>query len=646
MKFLILDTYYPRFQSAFVTRHPGLELLKYAEQWRTLMDQCFGTADYYSLNLRRLGHEAQEVIGNFDPLQRQWAREHGLPVRGSRGADWQWRVLAAQVSDLKPDILYVQDIGWTKSSFLREVYETVGLVVGQTAYPLDPGIDFGCYDLILTSFPHYVDLFRGLGVPADYLRIGFEPEVLKRLGTVQPSYSAVFVGGYASGHRTGSQILEYVATRAPVDFWGYGVESLASDSPIRKRFHGEAWGLDMYRVLAQSKIVLNRHIDIAGRFANNMRLYEATGAGALLVTDAKDNLHELFEPGKEVVAYRSAAECADLVRYYLEHEDERLAVSRAGHERTLREHTYYQRMQELVEICETYLQTPRRRNGRIVLAPPEQMGAGGIARSLARRLPFQPLLQSINRRLLKRTAGGFQGPVEPHVIAAQSVDHTLVDGWKDPMIPSKQRVLVDEQLRRMYQGDIVVPFRVAAEAMRATGKLDGSIIEVGCGSAYYWEVLSHLLGRRLNYLGIDYSPSLIATARQCYPGLPLLVGDAVDLPLKDGCCDVLISGGVLLHVRNYEAVIGESARAARDWCIFHRTPVVRKGPTSFLSKVAYDAQVLELVFNEREILGLFEKCGLSVEATFTLGSNRLKELAEETQMKTYVCLKKGMEGTA
>ncbi len=77
--------------------------------------------------------------------------------------------------------------------------------------------------------------------------------------------------------------------------------------------------------------------------------------GALLMTDWKENLHELFEPGKEVVAYRSSHECAALVRYYLEHDNEREAIAHAGQERTLREHTEYQRTQELIEIVDKYI---------------------------------------------------------------------------------------------------------------------------------------------------------------------------------------------------------------------------------------------------------------------------------------------------
>jgi hypothetical protein len=42
----------------------------------------------------------------------------------------------------------------------------------------------------------------------------------------------------------------------------------------------------MYRVLARSGIVVNRLGPVAEGAANNMRLFEATGAGALLLTEA------------------------------------------------------------------------------------------------------------------------------------------------------------------------------------------------------------------------------------------------------------------------------------------------------------------------------------------------------------------------
>jgi spore maturation protein CgeB len=45
----------------------------------------------------------------------------------------------------------------------------------------------------------------------------------------------------------------------------------------------------------------------------------------------------------------------ELIQYYLDHQNEREAIARAGQERTMREHTYYQRVKELVDIVGRYL---------------------------------------------------------------------------------------------------------------------------------------------------------------------------------------------------------------------------------------------------------------------------------------------------
>jgi spore maturation protein CgeB len=108
----------------------------------------------------------------------------------------------------------------------------------------------------------------------------------------------------------------------------------------------------MYEVLVRSRIALNRHGEIAAGYANNMRLYEATGVGCLLVTERGRNLTELFEPGREVVAYEDEDDLVEQLRHYTVHDDERRRIAAAGQERTLREHTYVQRMRELAAMLE------------------------------------------------------------------------------------------------------------------------------------------------------------------------------------------------------------------------------------------------------------------------------------------------------
>jgi hypothetical protein len=175
--------------------------------------------------------------------------------------------------------------------------------------------------------------------------------VLDRLGSPGPAKGAVFTGTLRrSQHQGGNELLAAAAERVPIDFWGIGAEDWPESSALRRGYRGEAWGIDMFRVLRSSKISLNRHIDVAADHANNMRLYEATGVGTLLLTDAKGDLKTLFDPGVEVVAYADEDELVEAVRHYLAHDDERSAIAEAGQARTLGSHSYADRMKELVAI--------------------------------------------------------------------------------------------------------------------------------------------------------------------------------------------------------------------------------------------------------------------------------------------------------
>jgi hypothetical protein len=352
MRILIVDTCYPAFLEAHYAGLPELTELGYEEQWGALMDTCFGTFDAYSHHLAPLGHEAHEVVANCAPLQRAWAAEHG--VTGG-----ETETLLAQVKAFEPDVVYVQNLHHLGDDVLASFRRIACLVVGQIA-SAPPGADrLRRFDLLLTSFPHFVERFRSLGVDSEYFRIGFDPRVAARLdheGAPKQDYGAVFVGALNRlQHRRANGVLAKAARKVPIDFWGYGLRGWPPWSPVRRRHHGEAWGIDMYRILHASRIALNRHIGAAGAYANNMRLYEATGVGSMLLTDERVNLGELFEPGREVVTYRTADELADRARHYLEHEDERQAIATAGQRRTLRDHGYDTRMVELAALLEARL---------------------------------------------------------------------------------------------------------------------------------------------------------------------------------------------------------------------------------------------------------------------------------------------------
>jgi hypothetical protein len=351
MRILILDSGYPLFLEGLYASRPELAERPYAEQQRALMDSFFGTSDAYSHFLAPLGHVAAELVVNCRPLQTAWAREHRLFRRRFRlPADrsrWDAIVLA-QIDDFEPDVVYSQDLRMLAARTLNQIRRRGILLAGQIATLLPRKARLRCFDLIVSSFPHYVERLAEQGIDTQYLRLAFDPRVLDVLGNIEPGPDVTFVGSLGrSQWKRSMPLLERAARQLPITFYGFQAEEWPASSPIRTRYGGEAWGVDMYRVLASSRLTLNRHTDPAEDHANNMRLYEASGVGTLLVTDAKADLHELFEPDREVVTYSDEAELVERVQYYLEHEDERASIARAGQERTLREHTWRQRMMEL-----------------------------------------------------------------------------------------------------------------------------------------------------------------------------------------------------------------------------------------------------------------------------------------------------------
>jgi|GEM_PF-464639 len=85
----------------------------------------------------------------------------------------------------------------------------------------------------------------------------------------------------------------------------------------------------------------------------NASVFYVAGCGGFQIADdSRQDLQNLFEPGKEIVVYRSLEELADLVSRYLKDGDERARIAEAGRRRALAEHTYAHRLRKVVEILE------------------------------------------------------------------------------------------------------------------------------------------------------------------------------------------------------------------------------------------------------------------------------------------------------
>lgn len=189
-------------------------------------------------------------------------------------------------------------------------------------------------------------------------------------------------------------------------------------------------------------------------------------------------------------------------------------------------------------------------------------------------------------------------------------------GWFSPLTAWRQERAYLGLLADMHGGSPRADLAIAARAVDLAGLEQASLLEVGCGSGYYSEILETLARTHIAYTGIDYSAVMVARARKRYPSGQFRQMDATRLDFADASFDIVFNGVSLMHIPDWRGAIAESRRVARHACIFHSVPVFPARATAHLSKYAYGAQVHETVFNRDELTGCFAANGLALRESW------------------------------
>lgn len=87
-----------------------------------------------------------------------------------------------------------------------------------------------------------------------------------------------------------------------------------------------------------------------GRSQIKGRNYDVPGCGSFLLTQDADDLKDRYRDGKEIVIFKDADDLIKKIRYYLKHEEEREKISEAGYRRTIENHTYEKRFDDIFKI--------------------------------------------------------------------------------------------------------------------------------------------------------------------------------------------------------------------------------------------------------------------------------------------------------
>ncbi len=346
----------------------------YSSSIAGLMGDVFVGTDFWLRAMPPGGAvELMEVVLNCKPLQEQWAGENGMALGES---DWMRQILCEQVRKFDPEVLIFHDQEYLDAGLQSEVLRHCRprLVVSWDGIARCDAARFANCDLVLTNFPFVRDFYRSAGLRSEVLPYSFHPDISQRMGSMDRVHPLTFAGSLvvrSDLHVRRLRLVGGLAKNLPLTIRATGsiLEWKWTERSQRRRLRHFRWGealdvyrlgranlgpvhgLPMYRFFGESLVTFNVHIDNARNVASNMRLFEATGMGACLLTDGAGGMADYFEPDSEVVVYESMGEALDKARWLLDNPEKARAIGEAGFQRTMRDHTFEKR----IPLLESFL---------------------------------------------------------------------------------------------------------------------------------------------------------------------------------------------------------------------------------------------------------------------------------------------------
>ncbi|MFH1863071.1 MAG: glycosyltransferase [bacterium] len=143
--------------------------------------------------------------------------------------------------------------------------------------------------------------------------------------------------------------------------WGNDWEDCGSLSQIVQRGGERIETQDAVRIFNATRVNVNLHSSTYHEGVNpfgdylNPRTFEIAAGGAFQLVDNRQYLSESFKVGEEIETFDNLGELREKAEYYLSHSRERRCLAEYGRRRVLSEHTYDQRMLELIgDIAGSY----------------------------------------------------------------------------------------------------------------------------------------------------------------------------------------------------------------------------------------------------------------------------------------------------
>jgi len=331
--------------------------------------EFFHVGAFFRKALEEMGHsflflDDREYFQVLDRslVHKAAARLLGKPLTYSRFN----RDLAESARRFRPQLVLIGKGAYVAPGTLERIQRETGAVLANFSSddPFNPAVSTRD---ILEGIPHYDlyvctkraildDVHRAGCAHAVFVPFAYEPALHFPEKPATPeeeqrfSSDVVFAGG---ADRDRFPYFETLLEKLPgVRLHLYG--GFWERHPrLRRRHRGMALGRD-YRLAIGGAKIAPCLVRRANRDGHVMRTFEIPACGGFLLAERTAEHLEFFEEDKEAAYFSSPEEMADKVRYYLNHEAERVRLAQAAHRRVVAErHTYRHRLEQILAlVCE------------------------------------------------------------------------------------------------------------------------------------------------------------------------------------------------------------------------------------------------------------------------------------------------------
>jgi spore maturation protein CgeB len=262
------------------------------------------------------------------------------------------RVAAGLVREARryqPEVLWIEQGVCISAATLRRIKESTGaFCVHYTPDSLkSPGLGsvrfqraMPYFDLCITTKEHEIKLYQQSGAQrvllssSSYNPLIMRPHLLDAADRARYSCDVAFAGDWGVDR---ARSLCALVDRGPVRLHLYGRkwDKGITGRKLAPFFKGWVYGQEYAKALCGAKICLaflNRRVEDT----YTTRSLEIPACGAFMLAERTDTHLALFQEDVEAAFFDSDAEMIDKVNFYLQHEEIRQRVARAGYEKVKR----------------------------------------------------------------------------------------------------------------------------------------------------------------------------------------------------------------------------------------------------------------------------------------------------------------------